>query len=68
MMESLLKSRPSASETIGFASGRWDKGSTFQRCAWCSWRVAFSSLAVGLRAASLTSSRRVGMLEGERIC
>lgn len=33
------------------------------RCAWASFWVSFNSDAVGLRAAFLTSSRRVGMLE-----
>ena len=33
------------------------------RCAWASFWVSFNCEAVGLRAAFLTSSRRVGILE-----
>ena len=62
-MASLLKSTPAASETTGRRSGTWETEQVDHRCAWASFWVSFSSEAVGMRAAFLTSSRRVGMLE-----
>lgn len=64
MMASLLYRTPKLSETIGAMRGRWDKGQYVQAWVWDSRSLALASVLLGLRAASFTSSRRVGIRRG----
>ena len=61
MIESLLYSVPAESETTGALRGFRVRGSVDQAWACCSVRTSFSWVVVSVLAASLTSSRRLGM-------
>lgn len=67
MTASLLYKFPTPSETIGRVSFLWDSGHVDQKCPRCSFRASFTWEALGARAASFTSSRRVGMLEQQLV-
>lgn len=62
MIESLLKSVPVLSDTIGAARGRLESGQVLHACVCASRSFALSSVLFRARAAFLTSSLLVGIL------
>lgn len=60
---SLLYRFPTESDTIGRDRDLCESGQVVQQCSCCSRWVSFTCAVVGARAASRTSSRRVGILE-----